>query len=123
MSDPIEPSVVPETEEPETEDTEVEETETVTEDPAPMPAEYLTFADGTVVTGHILEDGIGLRIYVYLDGMSLADGFALMNDTMKTNRIVAMNHGVESVYEDYTEIAAISTEFGNCNLVMKKAVA
>ena len=82
--------------------------------------ETLTLNDGTEVTGHILTDGIGLRIYVYLTGMSLATGYALMSDPEKTCRIEAMDHGTETVYEGFTEIIAVSSEFGNCNLVMRK---
>ena len=87
------------------------------------PAEQLTFADGTTAEGHILPDGMGIRIYVYLDGMGLSDGYALMSDQEKVGTITALNHGETAVYEGYTDIIAISTEFGNCNLVMRKVQA
>jgi len=99
------------------------ENEVVQEEPVVEPAEMLTFADGTTAEGHILPDGMGIRIYVYLTGMSLADGYALMNDPDKTESITAYNHGTTTVYEGFTEVIAISTEFGNCNLVMRKVQA
>ena len=82
--------------------------------------ETLTLNDGTVVTGHILASGDGERIYVYLDGMTVVHGVALFGDPTKTSRIVAMNHGTETVYEGYTDLYSASHEFGNCNLVMRK---
>ena len=99
------------------------EIDVVQEEPVIEPAEQLTFADGSTVEGHVLPDGMGIRIYVYLDGMSLADGYTLMNDPEKTGTITALNHGETTVYEGYTEIIAISTEFGNCNVVMRKVQA
>ena len=81
--------------------------------------ETLTLNDGTVVNGHCLWDDRNL--YVYLDGMTVVEGVMLFSDTEKISRITAMNHGVETVYEGYTEIYAASHEYGNCNLVMRRA--
>ena len=81
--------------------------------------ETLTLNDGTVVDGHCIEDDRNL--FVYLDGMTVVQGVMLFSDPENTNRIVAMNHGTETVYEGYTEIYAASHEYGNCNLVMRKA--
>ena len=83
-------------------------------------AETITLNDGTELQGHILENGDDRIIFVYLDRLSLMDGFALMSDRNKTIRMVAMNHGNEHVYEGYTEIDSISSAFGNCNLTMRK---
>ena len=80
----------------------------------------LTLNDGTVVEGHIMENGDGQIIYVYLDGMSLVEGVTLFADREKTINIVAMNHGNEHVYYGFTIIWSASAEFGNCNLVMKR---
>lgn len=82
--------------------------------------ETIRLNDETEVNGHILESGDGRFIFVYLYGMSLADGFVLFSDPDRTVHIEAMNHGNQHVYEGYTEITSISTEFGNCNLTMKK---
>ena len=81
--------------------------------------ETLTLNDGTELTGHCIEDDRNL--FVYLDGMTVVQGVMLFSDPEKTERIVAMNHGEEHVYEGYTDIYAASHEYGNCNLVMRKA--
>ena len=82
--------------------------------------ETLTLNDGTILDGHILESGDNRDIFVYLDGMSIVQGVTIFSDSDKTCRIVAMSHGTEHVYEDYTELWSASHEFGNCNLVMRK---
>ena len=82
--------------------------------------ETITLNDGTELQGHILENGDDRIIFVYLDGMSLMDGYALMSDRNKTIRMTALNHGNEHVYDGFTEIDAISSAFGNCNLTMRK---
>ena len=80
----------------------------------------LTLNDGTVVNGHILADASESTIFVYMDELSLAEGFALLSDTSKTEKIVASSYGNEHVYEGYTTLSAISDEYGNCNAVLKK---
>ena len=82
--------------------------------------ETITLNDGTVLNGHILNNGDGRLIFVYLDGKSLAEGFLLFSDQSKTIRITENNHGNEHVYENYTEITSINSEFGNCNLTLRK---
>ena len=82
--------------------------------------ETITLNDGTELQGHILENGDDRIIFVYLDGMSLMDGYALMSDRNKTIRMTALNHGNEQVYDGFTEIDAISSAVGNCNLTMRK---
>lgn len=82
--------------------------------------ETLTLNDGTVLEGHILDNGDGMLIYVYLDNKTLAEGYTVFSDTENIRRIVAMNHGTEHVYEGYTQIVAINTQYGNCNLTMRK---
>lgn len=83
--------------------------------------EILILNDGTKVTGHILEDADGMMIFVYLDGKTVVEGVLLMTPE-RASRILAKNHGEEHVYEGYTEIWSVSHEYGNCNLVMRKAV-
>lgn len=82
--------------------------------------EQLTLNDGTVVDGHILDSSDGSKIFVYLDGMTILQGVTLFSEPGKTSRIVAMNHGVEHIYTGYTDIYAVSHEYGNCNLVMQR---
>ena len=59
--------------------------------------ETLTLNDGTVVNGHIIDNGDG-----------------------RTKKVTAMNHGTERVYEGYTELYHASHEYGNCNLTMRR---
>ena len=80
----------------------------------------LTLNDGTVLTGDLLENGDDRIIFVYLDGMSIQEGFRLFIDPEKTKRIVAESSGVERTYEGYTQLTAINNEFGNCNITMQK---
>ena len=82
--------------------------------------ETLTLNDGTVLEGSILEDGIGLQIYVYLTGMDMMRGFALLSDQNKTSTIVAKSYDVEKVYTGYTALTAINNQFGNCNATLQR---
>ena len=82
--------------------------------------ELLILNDGTEVTGHIMADGEGLAIFVYLDGKTVYEGVMLFSDAEKARRITAMFHGDEHVYEGFTELWAANHEFGNCNIVMRK---
>lgn len=83
--------------------------------------EILILNDGTEVNGTILESGDMQTIFVYLDSMSIVDGVMLFSDEEKTAKITAMNHGAEHIYEGYTKLWSASHEFGNCNLVMRRA--
>lgn len=82
--------------------------------------EILILNDGTQVNGHILPNGDDRIIFVYLDGMSLVDGFTLFTDPEKAKRITANFYGQETVYEGFTELTSISSEYGNCNITMKR---
>ena len=83
----------------------------------------LILNDGTQVRGHILPDGEGLKIFVYLDGMSIAEGFTMFSYPGRTEKIISKNGEDETVYEDYTELWAINNEYGNCNITMKRGDA
>ena len=82
--------------------------------------ETLTLVDGTELNGHILPGSDGQLIFVYLDGMSLVQGFAIFSDAENIATIVENNHGEEHIYEGYTEITAINTEYGNCNITLRR---
>lgn len=82
--------------------------------------EILMLNDGTAVTGHILDNGDGRIIFVYLDGMSIIQGFTLFSDPEKTGRIIEKRVDTEKIYEGYTNLTAINTEYGNCNITMQK---
>ena len=78
--------------------------------------EQLTLNDGTSVPGHCIEDGDTL--FMYLDGKTVVEGINLISG--KTARIEEENHGNHHTYLGYTEITAVSNEYGNCNIVLKK---
>ena len=83
--------------------------------------ETLTLNDGSVLNGHILPGGDGITIFVYLMDMNIVQGVSIFSDADRISKIIESNHGTEHVYEGYTEIYAVSHEFGNCNIVMRKA--
>lgn len=82
--------------------------------------ETLTLVDGTELAGSILESGDERIIFVYLTGIGLAEGYTTFSNAENIATIIAMNHGTEHVYEGYTEITAINTEFGNCNITLRR---
>lgn len=84
--------------------------------------ELLVLNDGTELNGHILPSGDGRTIFVYLYGMSLAEGFAVFSEADRVSVIREMNHGEEHTYEGFTEMTAINSEYGNCNITMKKVM-
>lgn len=80
--------------------------------------ELITLNDGTEVAGHCIEDLETGTLFMYLDGKSVAEGIALIDGNIE--RIEEENHGAHHTYEGYTEIYAVSHEYGNCNIVLKK---
>jgi len=81
--------------------------------------ETLILNDGTEISGHCFADDQNL--FVYLDNMTVVQGVMLFADPEKAEKITALDHGHTDVYEGYTEIYNASHEYGNCNLVMRKA--
>lgn len=80
----------------------------------------ITLNDGTVFVGSVLENGDGRVIFVYLDGLRMQDGFSHFINPEKTKKIIAMSSGVEHIYLGYTNLTAINSEYGNCNITMQK---
>ena len=73
---------------------------------------------GTEYAGHcILTD---TRLFVYLDDMSLMEGFAIVSAPHALDAITEKSYDRETTYAGYTVIMAISGEYGNCNVVLKK---
>ena len=84
--------------------------------------QQLILNDGTVLDGHIMDNGDGQIIFVYLHNMSVDAGYLIMRDPNKTSRIIFRSYGNEYVYTGYTKITHVDDEFGNCNLTMRKVV-
>ena len=84
--------------------------------------EMLILKDGTELEGHVLPNGDGRTIFVYLDGMSIMEGFEIFSEKTRISIIRELSHGEEHIYEGFTEITAISSEYGNCNITMKKVM-
>lgn len=78
--------------------------------------ETVTLNDGTVLNGHCIQSG--KKLYVYLDRMSVIDGVTIFADPKKLETITELNHGVEHIYKGYTQLNAVSSDFGNCNIVL-----
>lgn len=84
-------------------------------------AETITLNDGTVLEGHCIR--VDLNLFVYLTGgISMAEAFALFTVPDKLIRITENNHGNEHIYDGFTALTAINTEYGNCNLTLRKVV-
>lgn len=82
--------------------------------------ETIELNDRTQLTGHIIPNGDDTVIFVYLTGLSLADGFSLFSNGQNLTVIRENNHGTEHVYRGFTQMTAISAEFGNCNITLRK---
>lgn len=80
--------------------------------------EAITLNDGTVVEGHVLDNGDDQTIFMYLMNMTVVEGILLVAG--KLEHIIASRYGAEHEYFGYTYIYAASNEYGNCNLVLKK---
>lgn len=84
--------------------------------------EILTLADGTQLNGTVLPDGDGLTIFVYLTGISLVEGVQIFSHPERIRTITTLSHGNETVYTGFTELRSVDTEFGNCNLILRRPV-
>lgn len=81
----------------------------------------LILNDGTVLNGHIMPNGDDRIIFVYLNGLSLAEGFAIFSDPGRIRKITEkIDAETEREYNGFTVITAINMEFGNCNLTLRR---
>lgn len=81
----------------------------------------LILNDGTVLNGSIMPNGDDRIIFVYLKGLSLAEGFAIFSDPGRVRKITEkIDPETEREYNGFTVITAINTEFGNCNLTLRR---
>ena len=85
--------------------------------------EIVRLNDGTELEGRIVENGDGMCIYVYIQNITMMQGFMMFYDVNKTSTITFVSYETEHVYEGYTELYSINNEFGNCNIIMRKGVA
>lgn len=81
-------------------------------------SEYIELTDGTRIAGHCINDGE--RLYVYLTEISLAAAYPIFSDAAKIRTIREVRWGNEHIHQGYTELGAISTEYGNVNLVLRR---
>lgn len=71
----------------------------------------LTLNDGTELDGaYALENGGTLT--AYLPGMTLADGFSLLNDPEKTKKIRAEQYGQEITFSGFRYLFSLREEPG-----------
>ena len=76
--------------------------------------------DGIIYDGHcLLSDG---HLFLYLNKMTLAQGFMILSISEKLSVIHENSYGHERDYEGYTKLVAINDEYGNCNATLIKPI-
>ena len=81
--------------------------------------ETLVFSNGQALTGHCLETGG--KLWLYLQDVSLADAFQTLADPENTRTIRALRYGKETVVTGYTHLFCVSEESGGLvNAGLKK---
>ena len=81
--------------------------------------ETLVFANGQAMTGHCLETGG--KLWLYLQDISLADAFQILIAPENTQTIRALRYGKETVVTGYTHLFCVSEESGGMvNAGLKK---
>ena len=81
--------------------------------------ETLVFANGQSFTGHCLETGG--KLWLYLQYVSLADAFQTRTDPENTQTIRAMRYGKETVITGYNHLFCVSEESdGTVNAGLRK---
>ena len=80
--------------------------------------EKLTLNNGDELQGHLIEtDG---RLFLYLNGISLADAFGLLIDPENTKIIHAERYGQKTTARGYKQLYSISNENGQICAGLKK---
>ena len=72
--------------------------------------EILVFANGQSFTGHCLETGG--KLWLYLQNVSLADAFQTLCDPENTLTIRAVRYGKETIVTGYNHLFCVSEESG-----------
>ena len=81
--------------------------------------ETLVFANGQSFTGHCLETGG--KLWLYLQDVSLADAFQTLTAPENTQTIRAMRYGKETVITGYNHLFCVSEESdGTVNAGLRK---
>lgn len=80
----------------------------------------IEMSDGTILENTTcLNDD--LHLFVYIEKGDLITNVTLFSDSEKTKKIVYKKDNQElQVYEGYTKFLSVSTEYGNCNIVLRK---
>jgi hypothetical protein len=78
----------------------------------------VTIAD-VVYPGHCFYDDY--HLFVYLNNMSIIDGFPIFSNPANLETIVENSYGIVRTYNGYTILTSINGEYGNCNAVLRKS--
>lgn len=71
----------------------------------------LTLNDGTEIPdGYAIENSGALMVFI--PGMALADGFALLNNPENTSRIRAEQYGQETTFSGFNHLYSLREESG-----------
>lgn len=83
--------------------------------------ETITLNDGTVLNGSIMPNDDDRIIFIFFHNMTIPQGIELLRDSSKFEKLICFSYGNTHEYEGYTKIVSITSEFGNCNVVMEKS--
>lgn len=75
---------------------------------------------GIEYPGHCFCDDF--HLFVYLDNMSITDGFPIFSNPENLDIIHEKSYEYEREYTGYTVLKSISSEYGNCNVVLVREV-
>lgn len=81
----------------------------------------IRLSDGTILEGAYLIDGT-VQLFLYIPGGTMRDVFDLLMDPAATASMTFEDGPVESTYEGFTKLTAISDEGDMITAVMKEAV-
>ena len=85
--------------------------------------QMIQLSDGTTLTPAYTAFTNG-RLYLYLlNGISMGDAFALLNNPELTERIVSVSFGEYATYEGYTNLTSIAKSNGQVHAVLQREEA